>query len=73
MALSLATRLNQGPEIDYSLPDCPFCGAPPQVQFWHGGRPSKRLVSCSGVECDVNPMVTGETRREAVERWSRRT
>lgn len=67
-----AKRLNTMPEIDTSLPTCPFCGASAQVQFWHGGRPSKRMISCSGVDCEVSPNVSGETLREARQHWSRR-
>jgi hypothetical protein len=74
MALSLAKRLNIEPDLDFSLPRCPFCGSGAEVQFWHGGRPSKRMISCSGNlnECDVRPAVTGETLKEARERWGRR-
>lgn len=65
-------KLNAAPVIDYSLPDCPFCGSSPQVEHWHGGGPNKRMISCSNAECEVSPSVTGETLRQAVASWSRR-
>jgi hypothetical protein len=71
-ALSRLQRSNAAPEIDLSIKACPFCDAPAQIQYWHGGRPSKRLVSCSGDDCDINPSVTGETKAEAIEKWERR-
>lgn len=63
----------QMPKVRYDLKDCPFCGASPLIEYWHGGKPSKRMISCSGMSCDVHPSVTGETEREAVERWERRS
>ena len=74
MPLSLAARLGLEPDLDCSLPKCPFCGSAAQVEFWHGGRPSKRMISCSGnvAECEVSPGVTGQTLKEARDRWSRR-
>lgn len=85
MAMSLVRRLNQEPEI-LSAADadpCPFCGAPAQIEFWHGGKPSKRMVSCSGqgntlmrgkrpITCHVSPSVTGETKAQALDRWNMR-
>jgi hypothetical protein len=49
---------------------CPFCQAIPTVEPWHGGKPTKRIVSCQSEGCYVNPMVTGETHNEAVARWN---
>ena len=72
MAKMSIKKLTVEPVTRYDLKGCPFCGASPEIQFWHGGGPNKRLVSCPGDECDVRPAVTGETEREAVERWERR-
>lgn len=52
---------------------CPFCGAQPTIQPWHGGRPTKKMISCDSEDCDVAPNVTGETRREALARWNTRS
>jgi hypothetical protein len=60
------------PVTRHDLTQCPFCGVSPEIQYWHGGGPNKRMISCSGDECDVRPAVTGETEREAIERWERR-
>lgn len=65
-------RLNAPPVVRYDLKDCPFCGASPEIQFWHGGRPSKRLISCSNASCDVLPSVTGETEAIAISKWEKR-
>lgn len=65
-------KLLEEPSIRGDLNCCPFCGASPEIQFWHGGGPNKRLVSCPGYECDVRPAVSGETESEAVARWERR-
>lgn len=51
---------------------CPFCGAQPTIEPWHGGRPTKKMVCCGNEDCDVAPQVTGETRREALARWNTR-
>lgn len=73
-----AKRLNQGPVIEPEALPCPFCGSPATIEYWHGGRPSKRMIACSGrpnhdnYVCDVGPMVTGETRAEALRRWNAR-
>lgn len=78
-----ATKLRYDPEIEASALPCPFCGAPAQIQYWHGGKPTKRMISCSGqgdtlmrgkrpIECHVSPSVTGETRAEALRRWNGR-
>lgn len=82
MAMTHAQRMNQEPQIEPDALPCPFCGAPADIQFWHGGKPSKRLIGCSGqgdtlmrnrpITCDVSPSVTGETRAEALRRWNMR-
>ena len=54
------------------LKTCPFCGAKPEQQPWHGGAPTKVLIGCENENCDVLPSVTGETPEEAVERWNLR-
>ncbi len=53
---------------------CPFCGTQPEITPWHGGPPTKRMISCiNDPGCDVLPMVSGDTMREAVKRWNTRT
>lgn len=54
------------------LKGCPFCGAPPTAEPWHGGGPSKTMVACSGERCPVSPQTTGATPREAQARWNGR-
>lgn len=73
MARMSTKKLLEEPVTRPDLKGCPFCGASPEIQYWHGGGPNKRLVSCRGTECDVAPAVTGETEREAIERWERRS
>lgn len=54
---------------------CPFCGAAAEIEPWHGGAPTKIMISCSDGEynCDICPTVVGETREEAISRWNMRT
>lgn len=53
---------------------CPFCGALPTIVPWHGGPATKRMISCENEDsCAVNPMVSGDTRKEAIEYWNRRS
>lgn len=70
MALSI-TKLNAEPKEDHKRRNCPFCGAPAMVQAWHGGKATKRLISCSA-GCEVSPSVTGETYSEAAAAWDAR-
>lgn len=72
MARTSVKKLLLQPVVRHDLTDCPFCGSPPEIQYWHGGGPEKRLISCSGDECEVRPSVTGETEREAIRIWERR-
>lgn len=71
------------PKIEPAAKPCPFCGAPAKIQYWHGGGPAKRLISCSGqhdtlfrgtrpITCHVGPGVTGATRAQALRRWNMR-
>lgn len=68
----LIDRLNMMPVVRHDLKGCPFCGAAPLIEYWHGGKPTKRMITCGGMSCDVAPKVTGETEREAIQRWERR-
>ncbi len=52
--------------------ECPFCGEKPKVEPWHGGAKTKRAVNCDNDNCHVQPMVTGNTRKVAVDRWNTR-
>jgi len=65
-------KLCAAPVVRHDLTQCPFCGASPEIEYWHGGGPNKRLIRCSSDNCDVIPSVTGETEREAIARWERR-
>lgn len=51
---------------------CPFCGTLPIIEPWHGGRPTKKMISCDNLHCAVAPQVTGQNKSEAVERWNKR-
>lgn len=43
-----------------------------KIQPWHGGRPTKKLISCSNDHCHAGPSVTGETQATAIRRWNSR-
>jgi hypothetical protein len=51
---------------------CPFCGVRPEIEPWHGGPKTKRMVACSNEDCDVSPQVTGDTDLLARDKWNRR-
>ena len=55
------------------LKPCPFCGnESPTIEPWHGGKPTKKFVECGSPGCEVNPQVTGETKKEAIGNWNTR-
>lgn len=64
--------LSENERMEYDARPCPFCGACPAIQPWHGGPTSKRRLGCVNVDCHVAPAVTGNTRRIALERWNSR-
>ena len=51
---------------------CPFCGETPDIETWHGGKPTKHMVSCINDECSCAPQCTGQTHAEAIARWNTR-
>lgn len=55
-----------------ALLPCPFCGAIPEIEFWLGGGPNRRVISCQEFSCAVAPYVTGSTPADAVRKWNRR-
>lgn len=57
---------------EYAAKPCPFCGAQPIIQPWHGGGPRKRLVGCDNDDCDLRPCVARSTRGKAIAAWNRR-
>lgn len=74
MTAALAERLNVEPKIEPEALPCPFCGSAVTIEPWHGGAPTKVMLCCihRSDQCEVGPMVTGETRDEALMRWNRR-
>lgn len=65
---------NRDPKVlsEAEAKPCPWCWKQPTIQPWHGGRPTKKMVSCESEECRVSPQVTGQTRREALANWNTR-
>lgn len=55
---------------DEKMKPCPFCGIVPDIETWHGGKPTKHMVSCCNDECPCAPQCTGQTRAEAIHRWN---
>ena len=63
------------PKTCWNALGCPFCGRRPTIEPWHGGRKTKRMITCSAEyadECPVAPSVTGETRKLALAAWNTR-
>ncbi len=54
------------------LKGCPFCGASPEIEYWHGGDPNKRMIRCWNEDCHVSPSVTGEDEKTAIWKWEQR-
>jgi hypothetical protein len=67
-------KVNDEPKVvkSDSAEPCPFCRSQPTIQPWHGGGPLKRLVSCDNQDCLVRPLVTGNTRKAALDNWNHR-
>ena len=52
---------------------CPFCGAEPVVQPWHGGGPNKISIGCENDEgCVVQPSVCDDDPEVARAMWNGR-
>ena len=54
------------------LKPCPFCGEKPIIRPWHGGAPTKKMILCDNGNCPVQPQVTGEIKKEAIDNWDMR-
>jgi restriction alleviation protein Lar len=71
------TNKEKGPNLPESvvreLLPCPFCGANPEIEHWHGGGPQKRLISCRNDDCAVSPSVTGPMKKKAITAWNTRS
>jgi hypothetical protein len=71
------TGREKGPAVlprDVARP-CPWCGQQPTIQYWHGGTPRKRMVTCpddDAAPCEVQPSVTGRNRQVALGKWNNR-
>jgi hypothetical protein len=87
MQVELFNRSNTGVyKMTEELLPCPFCGDELNIEPWHGGKPTKMMISCHGlyansvmgrcngaeITCEVAPIVTGETREEAIRNWNTR-
>jgi hypothetical protein len=55
-----------------TLKPCPFCGAAPEHEPWHGGGPDKTMVWCVSEDCVASPSVVGETQDLAADKWNQR-
>ena len=52
---------------------CPFCGAQPVVEPWHGAHPDTTMIGCQNdAACHALPNVVGDTKEEAIARWNQR-
>ena len=59
--------------MEPELLPCPFCGAVPTIEPWHGGRNKlKRMIACDNEACEVTPQVTGSTAAQAARYWNSR-
>ena len=54
------------------LKPCPFCGEVPQIEPWHGGAKTRRMISCSNEFCRASPSVCENTRAKAKAAWNMR-
>ncbi len=58
------------PKVKEEIKHCPFCGAQPTIEKWHGGGPKKVMVHCEDDACKVQPQVTGENRIAGIAAWN---
>lgn len=54
------------------LDGCPWCWCEPSIRPWHGGKRTKKMISCDNEECAVSPRVSGETTKQAANNWNER-
>lgn len=67
-----ANHARQEPVLCEEAMPCPFCGAKPFIQPWHGGGAQKKMLDCQNENCHVGPTVTGANRQMTVKRWNTR-